>query len=235
MALDKKIEKLKVGVDATSVLVLDYLKGCMYDSLFFNGANFANAHTKLPDFQYKYWEQWLKEKAEFGKQYSKMGIEKVSPEVVFFRHGLMNCDKAILDYIKKRDIFDLGAYIGDSALVLSQYTDANVLSFELSHKNAEQFRNNIELSGIKNVVLIESGVSDRSEYITINDTGKANTGIWESGSENVKLTTVDEEVRRLQANVGFIKADLEGVGLKMMALDYYLFFTLAKKRERMNS
>lgn len=75
--------------------------------------------------------------------------------------------------------------------------------------------------------MIESGVSDRSEEVAINDTGKPNTGIWGSGTENVKLTTVDEEVRRLQANLGFIKADLEGFGLKMI---YGAINTIKKHR-----
>lgn len=82
-ALDGKIANLQAGVDASSILVLDYLKKCLYDSLFFNGTNFANAYTKLPDSQYKYREQWMREKLALGKQYSEIGVEKVCPEVVF--------------------------------------------------------------------------------------------------------------------------------------------------------
>ena len=216
VSLDKKISKLKAGVDKNSNIVLDYLRSCIYDSLFFTGANIGNAYTKLPDFQYKYRKQWIEERFALSARFREIGIEKACPEVAFFRHGLISCDSAILDYIKTRDIFDLGAYVGDSALILSEYTDRTVFSFELSNKNAEQFRQNIGRSGIKNVVLIESGVSDHCEDVKINDTGQSNTGICGRGTETVKLTTVDDEAMRLHANVGFIKADLEGFGLKMI-------------------
>ncbi len=57
--------------------------------------------------------------------------------------------KKILSYIKERDILDLDAYIGDSALVLSNYTNAKVYSYELSKKTAEMYEHIMQLNNIK--------------------------------------------------------------------------------------
>lgn len=230
-ALDSKIERLKNGVDNNSILVLDYLRGCLYDSLFLKGNNFIKASTKQPDFQHKYRDQWRIERHDLRKKYNEMGIDKICPEVFFFKHGLINCDKSILEYIRRRDIFDLGGYVGDSAIVLSQYTDCTVFSFELSHKNAEQFRETVKRNGLKNVVLTELGVGDQRKEIAISDTGQQSTGVCVEGTDIASLTTVDDEVCRLKANVGFIKADLEGFGLKMI---YGAIDTIKKYRPVMS-
>ena len=37
------------------------------------------------------------------------------PEVFYFQHGLLNADVRVLNYIKERDILDVGAFDGDSA------------------------------------------------------------------------------------------------------------------------
>lgn len=103
--------------------------------------------------------------------------------------------------------------------------------FELSHKNAEQFRETVKRNGLKNVVLTELGVGDQRKEIAISDTGQQSTGVCVEGTDIASLTTVDDEVCRLKANVGFIKADLEGFGLKMI---YGAINTIKKYRPVMS-
>ncbi len=133
-SLEDKIDMLKIGVNDKSLQVLNYFRACVYDSLFFNFRNIFRK-TELPNFQHEYFKQWLLKYDDIKKEYKSKGITKISPEVMFFRHGLIYANEKILSYIKERDILDLGAYIGDSALVLSNYTNAKVYSYELSKKN----------------------------------------------------------------------------------------------------
>lgn len=51
-------------------------------------------------------------------------------------------------YIMQGDIMDLGAFIGDSAIVLSQYTPKNVYSIEIDSDNIEKMCGVLKLNGV---------------------------------------------------------------------------------------
>ena len=218
-SLNSKFADLKRGTDEKSTQVLDYTQQVLYHSLFWNKRTnlyslWNISYIKLPHFQYAYKKQWLSQRDSIVQECNARGIEKIFPEVEFFKHGLATCNEKILEHIRNHDIFDLGAYVGDSALILSEYTNHTVFSFELSHKTASKFREIMQKKNVKNVVLTEMGISDTKQEIYFSDTGKLNSGAGSTGTTKAILTTVDNEVDRLQAKVGFIKADLEGYGLK---------------------
>ena len=218
-SLNSKFADLKRGTDEKSTQVLDYTQQVLYHSLFWNKRTnlyslWNISYIKLPHFQYVYKKQWLSQRDSIDQECNARGIEKIFPEDEFFKHGLATCNEKILEHIRNHDIFDLGAYVGDSALILSEYTNHTVFSFELSHKTASKFREIMQKNDVKNVVLTEMGISDTKQEIYFSDTGKLNSGAGSTGTTKAILTTVDNEVDRLQAKVGFIKADLEGYGLK---------------------
>ncbi|MDR2645871.1 MAG: hypothetical protein LBC04_01685 [Holosporaceae bacterium] len=69
-------------------------------------------------------------------------------------------------------------------------------------------------------MLIETAVGDCSSVLNIADTGRHNNGvnICQSRGEgnSIRMTTIDEEVKKRKIKVGFIKADLEGYGFRMI-------------------
>jgi hypothetical protein len=75
----------------------------------------------------------------------------------------------------------------------------------------------MEMNGITSgSVLVESALGEHVSRMGISDTGKHNSSLSCIGDEMVNVTTVDEEVKNRKIKVGFIKADLEGFGLKMI-------------------
>lgn len=113
---------------------------------------------------------------------------------------------------------DCGAYIGDSLLILREYTDKKVYCFEFSQKTISTFRDVMKINNINSgYELIEEGIGEFPSTMLVNDSGKDNSSLHYSSEGNVvNITTIDEEVKKRRLNVGFIKADLEGYGLKMV-------------------
>jgi FkbM family methyltransferase len=128
-------------------------------------------------------------------------------ESFYFHHGLRFASVDVKDYVKNRDILDAGAYTGDSLIVLDQYTDKRIVSYEIAPK---LFRSaQLAATGLANSkhTLIFEGLGDRSGVMNVSE-GSARV--------TVNVTTIDAEVERLNLTVGFIKADLEGAELKML-------------------
>lgn len=136
----------------------------------------------------------------------------------YFHHGLRFADQKIKDYIKDKDILDLGAFTGDSASVLVDYTDKKVYSYEFSEKNFEQVKYYVKENNIEDkVVVFNKGIDSVTSNQTISNRDgigavvkKAKTG------RIVEFTTIDKEVEDNDLKVGFMKADIEGMGYKAL-------------------
>ncbi len=120
-------------------------------------------------------------------------------------------------YFRDKDIIDGGAYIGDSALVFSDYTNKNVYSFEPVKQNYSHMLKTIELNEKKNIVPINMGLSDEKkecEFYVDDTYGLSHSMYYNPKSsdlkEKVQLITLDEYVSEQKLNVGLIKTDLEG-------------------------
>ena len=123
-----------------------------------------------------------------------------------------------------KDIIDAGAFIGDTAIVLSDYTNKNVYSFEPFSKNFKTMLKTIELNKKNNIVPINAALGDTNKDILIYSNGEINVG----GSlettnnhenfieEKVSMVTLDSYVKEYNLNVGLIKTDLEGFEQKFL-------------------
>ena len=58
--------------------------------------------------------------------------------VFYYHHGLKKLSRQLLNKIADGDILDLGGFIGDSALILSQYTNRKVFTVELNQTNLQK-------------------------------------------------------------------------------------------------
>jgi FkbM family methyltransferase len=214
-SLKSKIVLLKDGVNEYSADILNYMYACINNAMFWR---IPFRGISMPQFQCKHRRDWKKEKKTVKRKYRELGIEKVSPEIFYFHHGLRFASENILRYIKDKDILDCGAYVGDSVLVLKPYTTGTIYSFEFSQKAITEFRKVMEKNSIRSgSVLIEAALGDRIAILNVVDTGKDNNNLRIcSEGEDVRMTTVDEEVKNREIKVGFIKADLEGYGFKMI-------------------
>ena len=132
-------------------------------------------------------------------------------------------DKSGMDYIKNisrvknKNIIDAGGFIGDSAIVFSDYTDKNVYSFEPFLKNYNMILKTIELNKKNNIIPVNMALGDENKEISIYSGGDINSGLSienkkdiNSVEDKVKMVTLDSYVKENNIEVGLIKTDLEG-------------------------
>jgi FkbM family methyltransferase len=135
------------------------------------------------------------------------------PENFYQHHGLrFMADQATLEYIRERDIMDVGAFIGDSLVVLRNYTNRRVISYELvpqTYKMALQWASD-------KCLVFNKGVSGTPGTIHISSKGSHGSSLRSVGRVPIEVTTIDAEVERLHLNVGMIKADIEGSEIAML-------------------
>lgn len=121
--------------------------------------------------------------------------------------------------IKDRDILDLGAFIGDSALVLGEHTAGKVHAFEPSTENYKALLKTIELNEAEDkIVPVKAGAGAERGVASI----QACFGMWMSlntdgreqlrqdSFETIPVITVDDYVKEYGIQVGLIKVDVEG-------------------------
>lgn len=121
--------------------------------------------------------------------------------------------------IKNKDVLDLGAFIGDTALVLSQFTDKVVYAFEPGSKNFEALEKTININHCTNIVGVHAAIGSHSyiSYInnefgmglTLDMSIEGNLNNLET-KEAVSVVSIDEFVAEHGLDIGLIKVDIEG-------------------------
>ena len=162
--------------------------------------NFFNKILKVNDELYVY-----------GKY--KLPVNHFEPCVFYYKHGMETLKNT--DRIRQQNIIDAGGFIGDSALVLSSYTEKKIYSFEAIPANLQKMQKTIELNSLSNVIPVNKALYSKKTELEFN--------ICDSASSSVKLETIpegekvkvqaialDEFVKEHNLDVGLIKVDLEG-------------------------
>lgn len=137
---------------------------------------------------------------------------------VFYDKSGMNYIKNI-NQVKNKNIIDAGGYIGDSAIVFSDYTDKNIYSFEPFLQNYNLMLKTIELNKKNNIIPVNMALGNENKEISIySNSDTANSGLSvetkqsdiNSFENKVKMVTLDSYVKENNIEVGLIKTDLEG-------------------------
>lgn len=207
--LNSFINEFSVNTNQDSIDELKFALNC------FNGFNAKRMCPSLTPYIREHRSMYYKELPAIKRQFPE--LKSYGEEVFHFVHGLRFAHEKIKEYVKKRDVFDVGAYVGDSATILATYTDKKVYSYELSPKFVDTITNAIKkFNNEGKILLVNAGMSDKPGTTKINDVNNAGGSLSLSGEVLVNITTIDEEVKRTGAIPGFIKADVEGFGLKVI-------------------
>ena len=142
-------------------------------------------------------------------------------ECVFWDHyGLPLLEHP--ERIRKLDIIDAGAFIGDTALVFSSYTDGRIHSFEPDPSNYGLLEKTISMNGLSGVVPCQYALGEASGAVTLSQRGSCST-LYEKpecftyrNKVQVPMISVDEYVEKNRLQIGLIKADLEGAEQQML-------------------
>ena len=125
-----------------------------------------------------------------------------------------------LNQVKNKNIIDAGGYIGDSAILFSDYTDKNVYSFEPFLHHYNMMLKTIELNEKNNIIPVNIALGNENKELSLYSSGNLNMGLSIDANskqsdinqiENkVKMVTLDSYVKENNIEVGLIKTDLEG-------------------------
>jgi FkbM family methyltransferase len=129
--------------------------------------------------------------------------------------------KAIRKYVVAGDtVYDIGANVGYVSLSLAKRvgTGGRVIAFEPIPTNAQAFRQNIEINGIKNVQLLKLAASDKSgeAVIRMNENPATASLVWHRNEPtaielHVHTAAIDELVEAGEFGLpSFVKIDVEG-------------------------
>src|SRR5574344_198334 len=173
--MPEKMKNLKRGLDEKSITVIDN-----------KVEHFLNLPTKFkwaPHFRVDsrkilYTDEELKESEKFLKalplikeKYKGNFNNYYLPEVFFYHHGLKFCPNSVQKYIKNKAFVDVGAFYGDSTIVMNEYNPSKIFAFEMQPSLIKIMEENIKANNIdsKNVSCINAGVSNINDVINVAD------------------------------------------------------------------
>ena len=215
--ITERVDKLKKGLDEQSIDCLNYSIRHMVEALTIQYINPGDLSKEQRENIDKY-KQEQKKYAEF---YLKP--RKYLPEVFYYHHGLRFCSEKIRKYVANKNFLDCGAYIGDSAIVLSRYSPKQILCYEFVESTIKLFHQNIFKNHLTEMVSLQSYALGNVANTASSYTGSgAGFSIMNNPAEKRNYSSVPFEIKRMDdcisrdTPIGFIKADVEGALLDVL-------------------
>jgi len=219
--MSEKLDKLKANLDEKSKQHVDLI----FDRIL----NFPEYHRSKA-FKIDYNLEQTDEEKNDAKSFlsmqsslrKKYNFPKPFSECVFFyHHGLKLLDDDILDYLQGKDFLDVGSWIGDTALMLHEYSPKKIYSFDISEKVIGEYKNIMDDNGISKekytneCLALGKEKKELSLSFYDNDLSTGNT-VFTEGDIKVQQITIDEYVQKNSLKVGVIQADIEGAEIDMI-------------------
>jgi len=116
-------------------------------------------------------------------------------------------------------VFDIGAYVGDTALWFSKAVgpQGKVYAFEPEPHNFAKLKANLERNNVTNVVPLQLALSENEGEMQVASGGISSTITQAGTGISVKVTTIDKVVEPNKLpRVDFMKMDVEGHELKVL-------------------
>lgn len=215
-----EISELKKNLDASSCETVDLCIQRMNHDPQFHGyrpnreETLVSPRNYLTEDEQKEAREFLQKLPGIRKKYKLPRYEHL-PEVFMSRNGLIFLPPAVLEYMKGKDFIDGGAYIGDSALILSEYAPRKIFSFDIFDKNAKMFRKTLLKNHVPQEMfeLVISGLYDRDQDGVASVAGNGGgTSLYAEGTNlcSFPLKKLDTFRSERNCRVGLIKLDIEG-------------------------
>ena len=237
-AMWKIRKKNKITTNCMSLLSADFTKYCLTENLNFDTEQFypigdeivitTYIDNRLKDVLGSYEELFNEENKKLQnlikkqKDYFKVeykGKKYNLPENYFQfsvfenQYGLSLLPYEAKKYIEGKDFLDIGAYIGDSILLLLQYNPSKIFAYEPVSMIFEKLNKTLKINDIspEKAIPIKKGIGDNVATQTIYVEEGASSLILQhraTTEEKIELSTIDIESK--DKNVGLIKMDVEG-------------------------
>ncbi len=209
-----RVDALKKGLDPKSSDVVDLLVERIKKD---GNMDLKRQTTYIRPKTYLNQEEWdlvktfLKELPRYKKEYP-LPIYEHLPDTFFFHKGLKLLPPKAIAYLKEKDFIDGGAYIGDTALVLREYSPRRILSFDISDDNVDLFRKTMKMNSVEpdQCQLITSGLGEKDETIYVQADNGLGAHLHQEGDKKMQIRSIDSVAEELNLRVGLIKLDIEG-------------------------
>lgn len=155
------------------------------------------------------------------KEKIKIKTNHIDSSVFYFHHGLKVLPDKIQKMVGGGDFIDLGAFVGESALILNQYNYKKIFSVDMSKVSIGNYKSNMAKNNISEdkFEVLNYAISDTNgDTIKFADSGSSGLSTnWESNTKDriieVPTITLDSLIGDYKINPSFIKMDIEGVAL----------------------
>ena len=126
----------------------------------------------------------------------------VGPESLYYHHGLRFAPDSVKRNVSGKVFADVGGWMGDSALAFAGYSPLKIAVFEPFEENRNSLRNILNRNRIPESLyeIFPFALSDRRESVN-----------------GMECRTLDSFFHEETGPLGVIKADVEGMGLKVLA------------------
>lgn len=142
----------------------------------------------------------------------------IETSVFWYKNGIEQLRNK--ERVGNKAIIDAGGYVGDSALVFSEFFDGDIYCFEIEKNNFSNIHKVLQWNGIKNVVPVNMALLNRTGvagfYLGTEDTCDYNSiyqnnfGSYKEEKVEVPCISIDDFVTKNNLEIGLIKADVEG-------------------------
>lgn len=223
--IDQAYKSLTNGLDSKSLeivnRIINRIQSYMNNStsLFLMTDYEIDEYTKMIEFHSAKLVKINDEKYIYGKY--QIPIDIIT-STVFYYDCFMPELKRLEEY-RNKHIIDAGGSFGDSALVLSEYTDKQVHVFEPTEQMYNLATKTLEYNDLESsIVLNKTALGDVEESLEIKIEKDFSTFCFNSGAnqdvntELVNVETLDGYVERNALEVGVIKVDVEGFEEKLL-------------------
>lgn len=143
--------------------------------------------------------------------------------VMWHKHSLNVLEPQTLAKMRNKDFIDVGACIGDSAVLFErEFCDKNIYTFEPTKENFRLLKRTLELNNSKRVIPVNKALGAESGNLEIHYRAEnigGSRAIFSDErtiAERVEVTTLDDFVREHNIKVGFIKVDIEGFEMEFL-------------------
>lgn len=211
----KILEDFITGLDETSVETVYQIIGRLYKTIFCEEVEYTQKER----------EECIRVSDELKKnvfQISKnhfvyknyhLPVKLFESNVFYYEYALPTLHN--LSY-KEKDMIDAGGFIGDSALILSNYTNGKVHTFEAETGNFNKMKTTMEMNQNTQIVPVNLALSDAVgslQFFVFSECHGANRATNNTQDErtiSVPCTTIDAYVKEHNLTIGLIKTDVEG-------------------------
>lgn len=223
---NKKLFNLRSSLDIKSLSHLDFFINLMID-LPLPSRDFLVKSTRIlnNDFLSDVVQEnmFLKSIHTYYDKYNLNGTEKLEINVFKYHCGLKFIPSDVLNMVYNKAIIDVGAFWGDSPLVLSKYTNSKLYCFEPNSVNFSLLYKTVHNNYLDDRCLLFNmgayykNTKKTMNYISNNQNHGASLVFkpHRPKQELVSLVSLDGVIDSHE-DVGIIKIDAEGVGLEVI-------------------